>query len=129
MNLSPPCLNTTEGLHVNSQVSEQNLIWVDLEMTGLDPDSNRVIEIATIVTDANLNTLAEGPVIAIHQPASVMESMDEWNTRHHGQSGLTRTRFKQHSIGGGSGDFNDPISTRLGPEWMLAYVWKLHLPR
>jgi oligoribonuclease len=64
------------------------LIWVDLEMTGLDPDRDRVIEIATIVTDADLNTLAEGPVLAVHQPESVLGSMDEWNTRTHGQSGL-----------------------------------------
>lgn len=64
------------------------LIWVDLEMTGLDPDRDRVIEIATIVTDADLNTLAEGPVLAVHQPESVLGAMDEWNTRTHGQSGL-----------------------------------------
>lgn len=67
-----------------------NLIWIDLEMTGLDPDNDRIIEIATVVTDANLNTLAEGPVLAIHQPEAVMAAMDEWNTRQHGQSGLTR---------------------------------------
>ena len=59
-------------------------------MTGLDPDNDRIIEIATVVTDANLNTLAEGPVLAIHQPEAVMAAMDEWNTRQHGQSGLTR---------------------------------------
>jgi oligoribonuclease len=64
------------------------LIWVDLEMTGLDPDRDRVIEIATIVTDADLNTVAEGPVLAVHQPESVLATMDEWNTRTHGQSGL-----------------------------------------
>jgi oligoribonuclease len=67
---------------------QELLIWVDLEMTGLDPDRDRVIEIATIVTDADLNTLAEGPVLAVHQPESVLGSMDEWNTRTHGQSGL-----------------------------------------
>lgn len=70
------------------EFNEQNLIWVDLEMTGLDPDRDYVIEIATIVTDAQLNTLAEGPVIAIHQPAAVLDAMDEWNRTHHGQSGL-----------------------------------------
>lgn len=68
---------------------DDNLIWIDLEMTGLDCDRDVIIEIATIVTDANLNTLAEGPVIAIHQPDSVLAGMDEWNTRQHGQSGLT----------------------------------------
>ena len=66
-----------------------NLIWIDLEMTGLDTMSDSIIEIATIVTDARLNELAEGPVIAIGQPQSVMDAMDEWNTQQHGESGLT----------------------------------------
>jgi len=70
-------------------VSENNLIWIDLEMTGLDPQNDRIIEIATVITDADLNELAEGPVFAIHQPGSVMSGMDEWNTRQHGGSGLT----------------------------------------
>lgn len=70
-------------------VSDTNLIWIDLEMTGLDPQNDRIIEIATIVTDSQLNVLAEGPVIAIHQPDEVMNSMDDWNTNQHGQSGLT----------------------------------------
>lgn len=69
--------------------SADNLIWVDLEMTGLDPDSDVIIEIATIVTDAHLNILAEGPVIAVHQPDSALDAMDEWNTNQHGKSGLT----------------------------------------
>lgn len=64
------------------------LIWVDLEMTGLDPKRDVVIEIAAIVTDSELNTLAEGPVIAIHQPEQVLAAMDEWNTTHHTRSGL-----------------------------------------
>ncbi len=71
-------------------VNDDNLIWIDLEMTGLDPEQDRIIEIATIVTDKELNLLAEGPMLAIHQPDSVMDAMDEWNTRHHGQSGLTQ---------------------------------------
>jgi oligoribonuclease len=66
-----------------------NLIWIDLEMTGLDTTSDLIIEIATIVTDSQLNILAEGPVLAIHQSDEVMNGMDEWNTRQHGQSGLT----------------------------------------
>ncbi len=69
--------------------SENNLIWIDLEMTGLDPDNDAIIEIATIVTDQHLNTLAEGPVYAIHQSDEVLQGMDEWNTRQHGKSGLT----------------------------------------
>jgi len=69
--------------------SDLNLIWIDLEMTGLDTDRDHIIEIATIVTDSELNTLAEGPVFAVHQPDSVLDGMDEWNTRQHGQSGLT----------------------------------------
>jgi len=66
-----------------------NLIWVDLEMTGLNTGTDTIIEIATIVTDSNLNELAEGPVQAIGQPRDVMDGMDEWNTRQHGESGLT----------------------------------------
>ncbi|BCY03957.1 oligoribonuclease [Stutzerimonas stutzeri] len=68
----------------------QNLIWIDLEMTGLDPDNDVIIEMATIVTDSQLNVLAEGPVIAVHQSDEVLARMDEWNTRQHGGSGLTQ---------------------------------------
>ena len=69
--------------------SATNLIWIDLEMTGLVPETDVIIEIATVVTDQDLNVLAEGPEIAINQPKSLMDGMDEWNTRHHGESGLT----------------------------------------
>ncbi|GAB3275126.1 oligoribonuclease [Parahaliea aestuarii] len=65
-----------------------NLIWIDLEMTGLDPDRDAVIEIATIVTDSDLNTLAEGPVLALKQSEERLAAMDEWNTSHHNASGL-----------------------------------------
>ncbi|WP_087024518.1 oligoribonuclease [Thaumasiovibrio subtropicus] len=69
-------------------ISEQNLIWIDLEMTGLDPETHKIIEIATIVTDAELNILAEGPVLAIHQPQHELDKMDEWCTTTHTGSGL-----------------------------------------
>ncbi len=68
--------------------SENNLIWIDLEMTGLDTNNDCIIEIATIVTDPQLNILDEGPVVAIHQADEILEQMDEWNTRQHNQSGL-----------------------------------------
>lgn len=74
-----------------------NLIWIDLEMTGLNPDTDRVLEIATIVTDAHLNVIAEGPVFAIHQKDIVLNAMDEWNTRQHGQSGLV-DRVKRSTV-------------------------------
>ncbi len=69
-------------------VNENNLIWIDLEMTGLDPERDRIIEIASLVTDANLNILAEGPVLAIHQSQAQMDLMDDWNVRTHTASGL-----------------------------------------
>ncbi len=64
------------------------LIWIDLEMSGLDTQSDRILEAATIVTDSELNTLAEGPVLVVHQPAAVLDGMDEWNTRTHAETGL-----------------------------------------
>ena len=66
----------------------QHLIWIDLEMTGLNPDTDLIIEIATIVTDKNLNIVAQGPVLALHQSDEALAAMDEWNQTHHGQSGL-----------------------------------------
>jgi len=69
-------------------VRRDRLVWIDLEMTGLDPDENVIIEIATIVTDAHLNILAEGPNIAVHQPESELAKMDEWNVTHHTANGL-----------------------------------------
>jgi len=74
-----------------------NLIWIDLEMTGLDPDQDLIIEIATIITDKNLNILAEGPVIAVHQSDAVLAAMDDWNQKHHGESGLIQ-RVKDSNI-------------------------------
>ncbi len=74
-----------------------NLIWLDLEMTGLIPAQDRIIEIATLVTDSELNILAEGPVLAIHQSDAVLAGMDEWNQTHHGQSGLI-DRVKKSTV-------------------------------
>jgi len=68
--------------------NDSNLIWIDLEMTGLDPERDRIIEIATLVTDANLNILAEGPVMAVHQSDAQLALMDDWNVRTHTGSGL-----------------------------------------
>ncbi len=80
-------------------LNENNLIWIDLEMTGLEPDTDVIIEMATIVTDSDLNILAEGPVFAIHHPDSVLAAMDEWNTNQHGKSGLTqRVRDSKISV-------------------------------
>ncbi|WP_394249816.1 oligoribonuclease [Vibrio profundi] len=77
--------------------SDQNLIWVDLEMTGLNPETHKIIEIASIVTDSQLNILAEGPVLAIHQPDSELDKMDEWCTTTHTGSGLVK-RVKESSV-------------------------------
>jgi oligoribonuclease len=71
------------------QLSADNLVWIDLEMTGLDPERDVIIEIATVVSDPALEHSVEGPVIAIHQSDATLAAMDEWNTRQHGQSGLT----------------------------------------
>ena len=68
--------------------NEFNLVWIDMEMTGLDPDNDRIIEVAAVVTDANLNVLAEGPVIAVHQSDATLDKMDAWNKGTHGRSGL-----------------------------------------
>ncbi len=77
--------------------NSNNLIWIDMEMTGLNPEKERIIEMATIVTDSALNMIAEGPVLAIHQPDSLLETMDNWNTKQHNSSGLVK-RVKESTI-------------------------------
>src|SRR5579862_1613372 len=95
-------------------VSAGNLIWVDLEMTGLNPLHDRIIEIATIVTDSDLNILAEGPVFAIHQANTLLEQMDDWNTRQHNQSGLV-SRVK-------ASDVTEARAEMLTLEFLQQYV-------
>jgi len=78
----------TEGAGAAVRPNEFNLVWVDMEMTGLDPDNDRIIEVAAVVTDADLNIIAEGPVFAIHQSDETLDKMDNWNKGTHGKSGL-----------------------------------------
>lgn len=94
--------------------NSNNLIWIDLEMTGLDPQKDRIIEIATIVTDSNLNILAEGPTFAIHQSNELLETMDEWNTKQHNQSGLVN-RVQESVI-------TEEIAERASLEFLKQYV-------
>ena len=75
-----------------------HLIWIDLEMTGLEPDRDHIIEMAVVITDSNLNTVAEGPVIAVHQPDSILDAMDDWNKNTHGKSGLI-DRVRASTVG------------------------------
>lgn len=77
--------------------STDNLIWIDLEMTGLNPEKERIIEMALIVTDSHLNTIAESPVLAIHQSDELLQAMDNWNTKQHNSSGLV-ARVKASKI-------------------------------
>jgi len=74
-----------------------HLIWLDMEMTGLNPDGDRIIEVAMIITDGQLNVVAESPVIAVHQPDSVLDAMDDWNKNTHGKSGLV-ARVKASAV-------------------------------
>ncbi|GFN46830.1 oligoribonuclease [Candidatus Regiella insecticola] len=94
--------------------NKNNLIWIDLEMTGLYPEHDRIIEIATLVTDANLNLLEEGPVIAIHQSDETLNLMDAWNTQTHNGSGLVK-RVKESTI-------NETVAEQQTIEFLKKYV-------
>lgn len=88
----------TEAIERDPAYAEDNLIWIDMEMTGLQPEVNRVLEVAAIITDKNLNVLHEGPVVAIHQSDEILDGMDEWNTTTHTRSGLVR-RCRESTVG------------------------------
>jgi len=90
-------LDKKESVGPYMSFSENNLVWVDLEMTGLEPRHCKVLEIATIVTDSELNIIAEGPELAIHQSDEVLDNMDEWCIRQHGKTGLT-DRCKKSTV-------------------------------
>src|SRR5512135_2051781 len=90
MSYSPPATGSDAGAARSERFDENNIVWVDMEMSGLNPDSDRVIEVAVVVTDAQLDVIAEGPVIAVHQEDRVLGAMDDWNTSTHGRSGLTQ---------------------------------------
>lgn len=97
-----------------------NLIWIDLEMTGLDPVNDYIIEIATVITDSSLNILDEGPVMAIHQSDETMNSMDEWNTTQHGKTGLIK-RVKNSSV-------TEAEAEKATIEFLMQYVTKNKSP-
>lgn len=99
---------------------ESNLIWIDLEMTGLDVENDHIIEIATLVTDSDLNILAEGPVCAIYQPDEILNQMDNWNTTHHYNSGLV-TRVKNSSL-------SEADAERMTLAFLEPYVAKGYSP-
>lgn len=99
---------------------KNNLIWIDLEMTGLNPNKERIIEIATIVTDAELNILAKGPELIINQPERLLKSMDDWNTKQHTGSGLVDKVLKSN--------VNEAEAEMLTLEFLLKYVEPKHSP-
>jgi oligoribonuclease len=97
-----------------------NLVWIDLEMTGLSPENDRIIEIATIVTDSELNVLEEGPVMAVKQPLKRLMEMDEWNTKTHTKSGLVN-RVRES-------EFDEKLAEKATIEFISKYVAGNHSP-
>ena len=94
---------------------QNNLVWIDMEMTGLEPDTDRVIEVAIVVTNAQLETVAEAPVLVVHQPDSTLDAMDNWNKSTHGRSGLIE-KIKVSTL-----------TEEMAEEQMLAFL-KQHVP-
>ena len=104
----------------NGAQNSNALIWIDLEMTGLNPDTDRIIEVATIITDSELNIVAEGPVLAVHQTDAMLAGMDDWNQRTHAGTGLI-DRVKQSS-------YTEADVERLTLEFLQKYVPKNKSP-
>ena len=99
---------------------KQHLIWIDLEMTGLSPDTDRIIEIATIITNTDLQIVSEGPVFAVHQSKAVMDGMDDWNQRHHGANGLIeRVRLSP---------YNESVAEQLTIQFLSQYSERGYSP-
>jgi oligoribonuclease len=105
--------------------SANNLIWIDMEMTGLNPERERIIEIATIVTDSQLNVIAEGPVYAIHQADELLDEMDSWNTKQHNGSGLVK-RVKESTVTEAEAE---ALHARLRTFFSLPFVRREHFKR
>ncbi len=100
-----------------STQSDSNLVWMDLEMTGLDPKTCTILEVATLITDKDLNLIAQGPTLAIHQEESVLAAMDDWNKEHHGNSGLLKAvRGSQISLAEAEQMTLDFIALHCGPK-------------
>jgi oligoribonuclease len=113
---TPTSISSTTTATTELALSEHNLIWIDLEMTGLYPDKDRVIELAVVVTDPQVTVHVEGPVIAIHQTDAVLDGMDNWNKGTHGKSGLTE-RVRASTI-------NEAAATAQTIEFLKRYVPK-----
>lgn len=94
--------------------NDDRLVWIDLEMSGLDADRERILEIATIITDGQLEVIAEGPELVVHQPDAILDAMDDWNREHHGASGLT-ARVRASTIG-------EAEAERMTLEFVAAHV-------
>ena len=113
--MSQPTAIAASDAAMPARPNEFNLVWVDMEMTGLDPDNDLIIEVAVVVTDSNLNILAEGPVFAIHQSDAALDKMDAWNKGTHGRSGLIE-RVKASTV------------TEADAEAVLIEFMRVHVP-